>query len=130
MHALYCASSAQVWGTWCKTAQTIKESSCPHPGRRSEVPASSALNLLCDFLDLISFLFKTHVFGAHNLKNLFWLCRDICLRQSLPHLLTSLSKMLSTLFYSYSIFQEKSQFFLGHSLPWLMPSSPLGTLFP
>lgn len=81
------------------------------------MPASSALNLLCDFLDLSSFLFKTHVFGAHHLKDLFWLCCDICLRQSLPHLLTSLSKMLSTLFYSYSIFQEKGQFFFGRSLP-------------
>lgn len=131
VHAcLYHASSAQVCVTWCRTAQTVKESSCPHPGRRPEVPASSALNLLCDFLDLSSFLFKTHVFGAHNLKDLFWLCCDICLRQSLPHLLTPLSKMLSTLFYSYSIFQEKGQFFFGHSLPWQMPSFTLGTLFP
>lgn len=75
------------------------------------VPPSPALNLPCDFLDLSFFVFKKQMFGANALKDPFRLFSDMLLLQSVPRLLTSLSKMLSTLFHSYSVFRKKGQFF-------------------
>lgn len=114
----------EVWVTWCQTTWTIKESGSPQASRGPAVPPALSSIYFVTFWTLVSSSLKIKCLGQVVPKISSGSAVTL-LRQSLPHLLTSQSKILGPLFYSSSIFQEKGQFLLGHNTALLMPSSTL-----